>query len=157
MLRVHVRLDLENEGGESLRGRLDGFARAPAWQRRRRKLKEAIEKELDAEVVRGRSEEHRGESAGQNLVHVEVRARAFQEIQLLADLRIGDLVHRVFHPLVLDAGHVHRRTESTVGGALEEMDLAVFPVVNALETRPVAERPVHRKRVDAEHGFQLVE
>ena len=44
-----------------------------------------------------------------------------------------------------------------MSGALEEVDTFIFPIVNALETRPVAQRPVHGKRMDAEHGFQLVE
>ena len=42
-------------------------------------------------------------------------------------------------------------------GALKKVHLFLLTIINSAEARPVAKWPIHGKRVDAEHGFQLVE
>ncbi len=157
VLRVHVCLDFENEGGKFFRGRIDGMGVAFPWQRRRGELEETVEQELNAEVVSGGAEEHRSEIPGEDFIDIEVRTRAFEEFEFIANLVVSGFIDGVFDRLILDAGNVHGCAERAVDRALEEVDLLVFPVENTLETRAIAERPIHGKRVDAEDGFQFVE
>ena len=156
MLRVHVRLDLEDEGGEFLGRRINhhpaAFARGWRW----RELEETVEQELHAEVVRRAAEEDGRELAGEDFFQIELRARAFEQFQLVADLLIGSFLDRILHALVLDARHRHRGAIGAVNRALEKMHLLLLAIINPAEARAVAERPVDRIGVDAEHGFQLV-
>ena len=61
---------------------------------RGREFEEPIQQELHAEVVRRAAEEDGREFAGEHLVHIEVRARAFEQFQFVADLLVGPLLHR---------------------------------------------------------------
>lgn len=157
VLGIHICLDLENEGGEFLGGRLDGVFLAFAWDGWRGELEEAVEEELDAEVVGGGAEEDGGEFSGEDLIHIEVRTGAFEEFQFIANLGVGDFIDGVFDGLVIDAGDVHGGAEGAVDCALEEVDFFVFPVVDAFEAGAVAEGPVYGEGGDAKDGFEFVE
>ena len=83
MTGIHVRLDLENEAGQRLLHRgnhpLIGLAR----QRRRREAHELVQQFLDPEIGQRRSEKYRRLPRGEVLMHVELRAGAAHELDLV--------------------------------------------------------------------------
>ena len=153
VLGVHVRLDLENKSGKFFRRRIDREPVALTGQRRRREFKETIEQHLHTKVVGGAAEKYRRQFTGENLLHIEVRARAFQQFKLVAHLLISRLFHRGLDAFILDTGHRHRRAIGTMHCAFEEMHLLVLAIIYTLEARPVTERPIQRISMNAEHAF----
>ncbi len=67
--------------------------------RGRGELQEAVEEELDAEVVRGGAEEGGGEVPGENFLQVEIGTGSLEEFQFLADLGVGDFIDGVLDGL----------------------------------------------------------
>lgn len=85
------------------------FPRDRGWG----KLKEAVEQELDAEVVCGGAEEDRGEFPGEDGIDIEISAGAFEEFELVADFGVGDFIDGVFDGLVFDAAAKTRKSPSS--------------------------------------------
>ena len=157
VLGIHVGLNLKNKGGKLLRRRIDREPVAFARQRRRCQLKETIEQHLHTKVVGSTSEKHRRQLTGEHLIDIEVRTRALEQFKLITHLLISRFFHRGLDAFILNAGHRHRRAIGAMHRALEEVHLLVLAIIDALEARPVAERPIQRVRMNAEHAFKLVE
>ena len=110
MARIHVRLDLEHEAGEALVGRLDDAGVAGARLRRRRELDQRAQERLEAEVGQRAAEEHRRLPAGAVLGDVERRAGAADDVERLAEMRVGVLADQL-------ARAADRRAPTTSTGA----------------------------------------
>ena len=94
MLRIHVRLDFENEAGKLLVAWLDEFTGGRTALRRRRVVQKSLEDQLNTKIVHRAPEEHRGRASGENLVAVKLRAGDVEHLKFL-----GDLEHEFLLPL----------------------------------------------------------
>ena len=108
MLRVHVRLNLEDETGELVVRWLHQPLRTHARARRGGELEESIQKGLDAEVCERASEEDRRELAGEKAVAIELGAGAVQQSDLFLQRTIG-LSQRLRQARMGEGFHTHRR------------------------------------------------
>ena len=158
--RVHVGLDLEDEGAEGLAGLAHHLAAGVfihhAPRRRRRELDEGVEERLEPEVGQRRAEEGGGDLSLQEPVDIHLVAGDLEQLQLLPDPR-GLLCAEA---LLGDGGIKGdpldvRLLAAARGGLLEEHELSGAPVDNAPEVAPGAHGPVHGGALDPERLFHL--
>ena len=169
VLGVHVGLDLKDEAGE-LRvvdgdgagggglgragdGDGDGFARGG----RDGVFEEAVEKELDAEVVNGGAEVDGRLLAVLDGVEVEGVTGAVEHLKLLADLLEGVVVEFFADEGIVEVGDVDGGLEFAAGNAFEEVYFLGAAIEDAFEGRTVAERPDDGRRLKAEDALEFVE
>ena len=178
VLGVHVGLNLKHEGGElrvidgnaaggrRLRG--DGDRRTPRERRvptargcmrlgRDGILEEAIEEELNPEIVDRAAEVDGGLLTGADGGEVEGVTGAVEHGELL-----GDLIERVVVEFRADGGIFEGRDvdgglKFSAGDALEEVDFTGAPIEHATERRAVAEGPDDGGGLETEDGFEFVE
>ena len=157
VLRIHVRLNLENEPGKIPGARFDHFfARSPSLGRRR-VLEESLQDQFDTKIVHRAAEKNRRRAAGQNLLIVEFRSGHLEHLQFLRHFREDVFRHAFLHEVVRNVTDLDRCHVRPAGCSLEQVHLLVQPVVNALEIIPVADRPVHGERLQVEDTFDLVQ
>ena len=158
---VHVRLDLEDEGRELVEGDgdLDRSASRDraAGLRRDRVLEEAVQEELDPEIVDRAAEEDRRLLAGADRRQVDRDARAVQHLELLLDLLEGRVIELGARDGILERGDLDRRPVGAARHALKKVHLLAAPVEHPPERRAVPERPDHGRGLDPEHGLELVQ
>ena len=157
VLRVHVRLNLEDKAGEAVGDRIDHAVVHGARLGRRRQFEESVEQHFHAEVVHGAAEEDGRELAREHLRVVERSARALEHRQFIHDLGVHIRVHRRAHDVIGKIMHGHRRAILARDHALEEMHQLGLAIIHAAKFLAVAERPVHRIGVNAQHAFQFVQ
>ena len=153
---VHVRLNLEDEGGEIRAEGVDHAAVGGAGEGRRRQLQERFQKRLNAEIGQRGAEEHRRQlpvpdglhihfpSGGQELYVVDELPVLFLAVQQLGNLRVVQIDFQLIRPLL-------------PGDAGEEQQLGLLPVVNALKILAGADGPVHGVGLDAQLPLHLVQ
>ena len=90
-------------------------------------------------------------------LNLENEAGVFEHFQFLDGFMKSLLVEPAANFRVVNAADGNRRAIFAADGAVEQMKLFHLPVINALKINAVADRPVHRKRADAEHALQFVE
>ncbi len=157
VLRVHVRLDLEDKAGERPVVRGHQAVAGAVRTGRRGTLQERVEQQLDAEVVHRAAEENRGQLAPEHRFGRILAARELEHLQLLHGARVVGGVELFAHQRILQAGDRHRGAVRPRLGPLEKVQRFGPPVVDALEAEPGAERPVDRVRADAEHAFEFID
>ena len=157
MPRIHVRLDLEDEAGEALVGRAHGAGVAQARLRRRRELDDRAQERLEAEVGERAPEEDRRLAAGAVLGEVVRRAGRANHLERLDEVRVDAVADQRERRRVVERGDVDRRAKLPLGLALVEQQVAAIDVVHAAERVGAADRPVHRRRGDAERPLEIVE
>ena len=154
---VHVRLDLENKGGELVGERIDDLVAGLARQGRHGHVKKALQKRLNAEVVERRAEEHGAELAVAHLINVEFIACAVEQLNIVAQcpaqLFADETVERFG---VVKAAFDSLDLVLTAVELVKGEDLALFAVINTLEVDAAADGPVHRIGADAELLLQLL-
>ena len=157
-LRIHVRLNLEDEARRSAARRAPaarsrscaGAAAAPAstkWSRNGSTPKLVIALPKKTGVTPPRQER----------LGVEGVARRLQQRQLVAQLAIALLADGFAQRLVVQRPLGHRRAPRAALGAVEVQDLLGPAIVDAVEAVARADRPVHGAAGDAEHALDLVE
>ena len=153
MVRIHIGLDLENEGAHArLRG-LDLAQIAVLRARRRREFAETFEQIADAEIAQRRAEIDRR--------HVAFAERS--EIERLAGFRhqrqlVGDLADVEIGVAPGEFGDVDLFGRTGLGAAaFEQADAAGGNVVGAEEIAAAADRPGHRRGVERQRLFDFVE
>ncbi len=156
VIRIHVRLDLEDEARERAIDGIDALPLALARNGPRRHVEETLEEGVDTEVGQRRAEEHRRLRALRDGLGIEFRARAFQEFEPLDDL-IGEDPHRLAHGVVarFALDHVFRDAMCAVVAAGEGHEASLEEVVDAPEVAAIADGPIRRHDVHAEHFFDL--
>ena len=128
-----------------------------AWQRRRGEVEEAVEERLDAEVGQRAAEEHRRQVAGAEGGEVEGRAGAVQQRDLVEQLLMGVGADRLAERRVVEVADLHHRPVAGRLAAFEAQQAVGVAIVDALELRPGADRPVERGARHVEHALDLVE
>ena len=148
VVRIHVRLDLEDEARRSsgCRGRSSRSELSPRAGRRR-EIDEAVEERLEAEVGHRAAEEDRRELAGEELL----ACRTGRPPRRAARSRPAAPGEPRSPRLACSVGssrpQVHSGAlRSPAVGALEAQHLAALAVVDAEESRTGADRPVDRAR-----------
>ena len=153
---VHIRLNLEDEGGEIRAEGVDHAAVGGAREGRRRQLQERFQKRLDAEIGQRGAEEHRRQlpvpdglhihfpSGGQKLYVVDELPVLFLAVQQLGDLGVIQVDFQLVCPLF-------------PGNAGEKQQLGLLPVVDALKILAGADGPVHGVGLDAQLPLHLVQ
>jgi hypothetical protein len=68
-----------------------------------------VEQELHAEVIHRAAEEDRRHFSSADIVELERGAGAFEQLDLIAELRVNIRRHRFAHDGVIDARDFHRR------------------------------------------------
>ncbi len=157
VLGVHVRLDLENEAREFFRSRLDFLLAALARSGWGSQAEEVVEQELNAEIVRGATEKNRRSLPGADGIEIKFRACAFEEFEFIADPFVDIRRERLAHGGVIDPRDRNRSAVGAARGSLEKVDRLLLTIEHAAKFGPVAEWPIHRDRVDAEDGFELIQ
>ena len=152
---VHVRLDLEDEGGKIGAERIDHAAVGLARQGARGHAQELLQEGLDAEVRQRGAEEHGGQAARADLLEVKFAARA-EQLHVVDELLVAALADEVRDLRVIEVDF-HLVRPVLAGDAGEEDQLARAAVVHALELPAGAHGPVAGVGLDAELVFQLIE
>ena len=157
MRLVHVCLNLEDEGRESVRTGINALPAGHAGQRRYRHLKKALQKRLYTEVVQGRAEENRTEQSRADRLQVKVISRAVDQLHVIFQCTAQTLPDQLIQPLRLiqAAGHGRDTVLATVE-LLKRENLLTLAVVYALEVASAADGPVHGIGPDAELLFQFL-
>ena len=154
--RIHVGLDLEHEAGERALRRFDDALARRARQRSGRVGREGAQQLLDAEVVDGRTEEHRRLLAGQVGGGIETLGRAAHQLRLLHEgpgLLAEKLLRRIARERVDDA--ILADAAALTGGV--DVDAILDEMVDAAQLAPHADRPGDRGGADAQHALDLVQ
>jgi hypothetical protein len=119
-----------------------------------REVDHGVEQALHAEVVDRRAEEHRRLLAGQVGVAVEGMRGAAHQFDFHAQF-FGLVGDQFVEARVVEA--LDDLGRALVGLRVEEADAVVVEVVHAAKALAHADRPGHRRALDAEHGFDFVE
>src|SRR4051812_46918349 len=108
MLRIHVRLNLEDESTEGGIGRMDlpDTRRPRTWWRCERQ--ERMQEWLDTEVVQGAAEEHGSLSCRAVLLGVESRARAIDDCDRFDERGLPPFADELGHRGIVRSGDHHR-------------------------------------------------
>ena len=155
---VHIGLNLEDEGRESV---FHGVHRAlvrHAGRRRGRHLQEVLQKDLDTEVVERGAKKYRRQHSCPDRLDVEVRAGSVQQFHFFAQL-----LRRVFAQfrqdpvLVIDRDPCLRAFFGALLGVRVGDDFVVLSVKNALESLTGTDGPVHGTGVDSQVLLYIVE
>ena len=156
MVRVNVCSNLEHESCELrffwLHITLLSFYRTRTWCN----LNKCVEEFLHTEVVQRRTEEHRAQLAGTHSVQIHFPSGG-QKLHIVDQLlmlgfavqQLGDLGIVQIHLLLFGLGLAVQ--------AGEEQQLALFPVVNALEILAAADGPVHGIGFDAQFTLHFIQ
>ncbi len=117
---------------------------------------ELVQQFPDAEIRDRRAEKHRRLPRGEVVVDRQLRARPFDELDFIAKFIRQIAEHRRclgrFEPVDgPDPGRLVARA------ALIQVDSVLQQVIDALERAAHADRPGHRRTLDAEDGLDLVE
>ena len=133
--------------------RLAGFPR----RRGRRVFHESVEKKLDAEIIGSTAKKNRRRVAPQNGLGIEAFMHFVQNGDFFFYLRVDPLIKLVLHHGIGKLTDRNGSFISAAGDTLKKMDLILKPVINPFEIHPAAQRPVHRKRMNGQHLFNLVD
>ena len=157
VLRVHVGLDLEDEAGQLVLGRLHLATGGLARLRRRCVFDEKVQQWLHAEVVDARAEEHRRLPAVQVGLLVEGVAGALHQFQFVAQRG-----QHLRADLLLQARRVQRGEDGgilagEVAARFVQVHFAGDQVHHALQALAHADRPGDRRALDAQHAFHFVQ
>ena len=145
MVGVHVGLDLEHEARNLGLGRLDRTRLRGLRPWRRRPGGDRVEQFLHAEIVVGRTEEHRRQMASTVAFEIERGIARAHQFDFLGEIGIGDLV-------VLD--HL---ADPRLVGVVEHQHAVVGEIVGALEVLARAGGPGHRRDVERQGRGDLVQ
>ena len=152
VIGIHVGLDLEHEGGHAILVRHD-LARAGGLRpRRRRETRERIEQILDAEILDRRAEIDRRQMPFAERGKFERAAGVFHQRQFLRD-RL-DVEHGI---LGVQRRQIERLRHRRAAVVIQEPHVARGEFIGADEIAAAADRPVHRRRVERQRLFDLVQ
>lgn len=118
-------------------------------------LDEAVEQLLDAEVVQRRTEEHGSHFALEVVVDIELGIDALDELQLAAQA-VGQVGADALVQLLGVDVYGHLLGHYLLGG-LEEVEVLLVDVVDALEADAALDGPRQRTHVDVELFLELVQ
>ena len=153
MVRIHVGLDLEHEGAHARLGGLDLAHIAFLRARRRREPAEAFQQIADAEIAQRAAEIDRRQMTLAKRLEIERLAGFRHQRQFIldgADVEIGVVAGKV--------GDVDLLRGAGLGAAaLEQTHAAIGDVIGAEEIAAAADRPGHRRGVERQRLFDLVE
>ena len=159
VVRVHVRLNFEDEAGEVVRVRIDSalvsFAAGWAW----RDLQEALEERFDTEVRDGGTEVDGRELAAEDFLLVIGVSCNIQQLDFCLKVGESRVADGFSHFIVIGLGglDLHHTGSVVAGGRVEEEYLVLFAAVNALEVAVGSDGPVHRGGTNAEYVFEFFE
>src|SRR5690606_21844770 len=155
--RIHVRLDLEYEAGQSRLVRAHDARRGGARLRRRRVADERVEQLLHAEVVDRRAEEDGRLLAREIARVIERRRRAADQLDLFLERLRDRLAERVAHLGGAEPRHAVRSGRAAAVPILIEVRAILEQVIDAAELAAHADRPRHGRALDVEDRLDLVE
>ncbi len=155
MLRVHVRLDLENEAREGRLGRLHDAHAAVARLRRRCPFDQRLQDLLHAEVVDPGTEEHRRLRSAQER-ELERVARAADQVHVMAK-RVDLAREQAREPRVVESADHFGVVGDALAARCEPQQAIVAEVVDAAEALAHADRPGDRRTIDRQNGFDFLE
>jgi hypothetical protein len=116
-----------------------------------------VQERLDAEVVQRAAEKDRSLPRAAVRLAIEPRSGARDDLDRVDQLFLPALAHELRDFLRLSAGDDDRLRPAAASLSLVEEHGIGLEVVHAFEIRTVAERPVHRRRRDAEDSLDLIE
>ncbi len=153
MVRIHIGLDLEHEGAHARLGGLDLAQIAVLRARRRRELAEAFQEIADAEIAQRAAEIDRRQMALAKRVQFERLAGFRHQRQFVLDLR-----HVEIGVAAGEFGDVDLLRGTGLGAAaFEQTDAAIDDVVGAEKIAAAADRPGHRRGIERQRLFDLVQ
>ncbi len=152
MVGVHVRLNLEHEAGHLRLARLHHAGRAFLRARRRREGGQRVDEILHAERAQRGAPVQRRQMPFKKSVVVERFQRARRQLQLLAERRALMLGQ---HLDDLGVGGPVDRDETLVG--IHLADGALHDVIRARKRAPAPDGPRHRRNIQRQRAFNLVD
>ena len=153
MVRIHVGLDLEHEGAHA---RLGGFDLAQVRilrARRRRELAETFQQVADAEITQRAAEIDRRQVAFAKGLQLERLAGFRDQREFVLDL--GDVEIGIAAGEIGDIDLLRRAGLGTP--AFQQAHAAIDDVVGAEEVAATTDRPGHRRGVERQRLFDLVQ
>ena len=156
VVRVHIRVNLENESRESRFFRTDNALLCLNRLGRRSYLHKTVEQFLNPERIQRRPEKHRGNLTFQIIILAEFRIHAFYQFQIIAQLpgilcpdigiyrRVGQIIyfHTLRHFLFVRS---------------KQVEAMLIYVIYSLEFRAYINRPAQRTHFNLQFGLKLVE
>ena len=156
MLRVHVRLDLEDEPGEPRIQRIHGPSGRVAWPRRRGHIEKGPEERLDPEIGQRAAKEDRRLVAGQKRVTVEWHPGRAEQLDLLAQALDRLRAKQFRGGRSIEGQPLDLRAPRPVPGIpVKQLDDPGAQVVDAHELRLAMHRPGHRAAGQAKIAFHV--
>ena len=153
VVRIHIGLDLEHEGAHARLGGLDLAQVAILRARRRRELAETFQQIADAEIAQRAAEIDRRQMAFAKRLQFERLAGFRDQREFVLDL--GDVEIGVAAGEIGDVDLLRRA--GLGAAALEQAHAAIDDIVGAEEIAAAADRPGHRRGVERQRLFDLVQ
>ena len=153
MVRIHIGLDLEHEGAHARLGGLDLAQIAVLRARRRRETPETLQQIADAEIAQRAAEIDRRQMALAKGLELERLAGFRHQREFVldrADIEIGVAAGEI--------GDVDLLRRAGLGAAaFEQAHAAGGDIVGAEKIAAAADRPGHRRGVERQRLFDLIE
>ena len=156
VIRVHIRLDLENETRKGMLRGLDFSLIRGSRTRAGGQSQKAIEKGFHRVIGEGAAEEHRRLLTRTDRVGIQLGAGALDEVEVFGQIVVipaqclanARIVHRTFDHLLIHPGR------SVLAPGVQEQALP-HAVVDAAKIRTRTNGPIHRHGVDAQDVLDL--
>ncbi len=157
VFRVHVRLNLEHETGELLFLRGHGTHVGRARHRRGCPGDQPTEHMIDAEVTQRGAEKDRRDIAAQEQLAIELVRRAFNQLQLFAQLRRQLFADRAVQLRIIQPFDDAHFLNGVAFTRLVEIGFVVIEVVNAFEQLAASDRPGNGRAGDFQLALHFVQ
>ena len=157
MLRIDIRLHLEDEAGDFRAGGIDRMRQCRLRPRAGREIANAAQEFAHAEIVERRAEEHRRHVALAIGFGIEALGQAARHLDFVAQpLQRG--FGKQFRQLrIVEAGATHRLGHARMLAAIEQQQRVVEKIVGAEEIAAHADRPARRHDVQGQFPLDFVE
>jgi hypothetical protein len=152
VVRIHVRLDLEDDAGHGRFRRFDLACGGTLRERRGCVCLERVQHVANAEVLERGAEEHRRERAVAEFLEIEAAAGRVHEIDFLTPAGVCVRLQQLVEQRIVGAGD-----RLAVGVRVEAADARMIEIIGAAEIAALADGPDHWRGVEGERLLDLVE
>ena len=156
VVRIHVRMDLEDEAGEVILFRIDHTFNSLYRTGRRSDLDKTIQQLFHTEVIQGRAEEYRGDVSFQISIHIELRINTFDQFDIRTKFISQINTDMVFQFGIVDVVKTYLLRYILFARSVKVKFLFIY-IIYTFETLSHIDRPAQRAYLDLQFFFYLIQ